>query len=127
MHGCYNESMTAQDQSNASIPQNEKVMYFIKQMVQKKYGSDISQDFLNTEAEKLYNKFSEDIVSYFKPFISGEHKEDLDNLINKSGNEESVLAFLMDSIDNFEQKIVQVLLNFRNSYLNDKLINSPRG
>lgn len=108
------------DQFSKDNLRDDRVMNFIKQMVQEKYGSSMSEDNLIKEVEMLYEMFTENLVSYFKPYISEEDSNRLDDLLKKTTDKDTVLAFLMESIENFEQKIVQVLVDFRNSYLKDK-------
>ena len=100
-------------------PKDERVMNFMKQIIQEKHGSNKEGDFLNQEAIRLYGKFTEQLISYFKQFISKDHEEKLDKLVGQSADQDVILAFLMESIDNFEAKIVWVLMNFRNDYLKD--------
>lgn len=96
---------------------DERVMGFMKQIIKEKHGQNIEEDFLNQEADMLYNKFTERLTSYFKQFISKEQEKELNKLIGQSANQDVVLTFLMESIDNFEAKIIYVLMNFRNDYL----------
>lgn len=105
------------NQLNKDRIQDDRVLNFIKQIVLEKHGPNISEDFLTKEAGILYNKFSENIVTFFEPFIPNESKDRLDVLLKKSTDRDTILTFLMESIDNFELKIVQVLVDFRNSYL----------
>ena len=79
----------------------------------------MSDDNLIKEAEMLYEMFTENLVSYFEPYVSEEDSNRLDDLLKKSTDKDTILTFLMESIDNFEQKIVRVLVDFRNSYLKD--------
>lgn len=108
------------NQSDKDNLRDDRVMNFIKQMVREKYGPSMSEDNLTKDAEMLYEMFTENLVSYFKPYVSEEANNRLDNLLKKSTDKDTVLAFLMESVDNFEQKIVQVLMDFRSSYLEDK-------
>lgn len=108
------------NQSDKVNLRDDRVVSFIKQMVREKYGPSMSEDNLTKEAEMLYEMFTENLVSYFEPYVSEEANNRLNDLIKKSTDKDTVLAFLMESVDNFEQKIIQVLVDFRNSYLKDK-------
>jgi len=109
----------AHNQSDRDSLRDDRVMNYIKQIVREKYGPNMSEENFTKEAELLYEMFTENLVSYFEPYISKENSNKLDDLLKKSTDKDTILAFLMESIDNFEQKIVQVLVNFRNSYLKD--------
>lgn len=99
-------------------PKDQNVLTFMMELVQQKHGDDVEIDFLNNEAEKLYNLFGDTLVSYFEPMLTEDQKQQFDNLIETNADQEEVLAFLMSSINDLDLKIQQVLLNFRNSYLN---------
>lgn len=105
------------NQSDKDNLRDDRVMNFIMQMVQEKYGSSMSEGNLTKETEMLYEMFTENLVSYFKPYISEGDSNKLNDLLKKPTDKDTLLAFLMESVDNFEQKIVQVLVDFRNSYL----------
>jgi len=112
----------AHNQSDKDNFRDNSVMNFIKQMIGEKYGPNMSEDNLSKETEMLYDMFTENIVTYFKPYISEEANSRLDDLLKQSTDKDAILTFLMESIDNFEQKIVQMLVEFRNTYLKDKSI-----
>ena len=106
-----------QNQSQTNNMTVESVMNFIKQIVREKYGNQAEVHFVNQEVSKIYNEFGNNLVAYFKPMISDQEKLKLDKLINQSVDHEVFLAFLMDSIVNFEQKIVKFLIKFRENYI----------
>jgi hypothetical protein len=99
-------------------PKDQNVLTFMMDLVQQKHGDDIEIDFLNSEADKLYNQFGDMLVSYFEPMLTEEQKQQFDQLIESNADQEQVLEFLMSSITELDLKIQQVLLSFRNSYLN---------
>lgn len=99
-------------------PKDQNVLTFMMDLVQQKHGDDIEIDFLNSEADKLYNQFGDMLVSYFEPMLTEEQKLQFDQLIESNADQERVLEFLMSSITELDLKIQQVLISFRNSYLN---------
>lgn len=105
---------------NASLPKDQNVLSFMMQLVQEKYGDEIEIDFLNQEADRLYDMFGNNLVDYFEPMLSEEQKREFDNLVATSPEQEKLLEFLISNIPNLEQQILQVLVDFRNQYLNDK-------
>ncbi len=102
-------------------PQNEQkdqnVMAFMMQLVQEKHGDQVEASFLDTEANRLYDEFGDNLVTHFEPMLSEEHKKKFDELVSQSVNQDELLAFLMDSIENLEEKIMQVLMQFRDRYM----------
>ncbi|MBP9758074.1 hypothetical protein KBD45_00120 [Candidatus Dojkabacteria bacterium] len=97
---------------------DQNVLTFMMDLVQQKHGDEVEIDFLNQEADKLYNQFGDMLVSYFEPMLTEEQKMQFDHLIETNAGQDQVLEFLMGSISDLDVKIQQVLLNFRNSYLN---------
>ena len=109
--------MAIPQQQNPGEVKDENVMSFMRQIVQEKHGNQVEADFLETEATKLYNEFGDNLVVYFEPMLNDSQKQEFDRLINESADQDKLLSFLMDSIENLEQKIIQVLMNFRETYI----------
>lgn len=98
-------------------PKDQNVLSFMLELVQEKYGEDVDSEFLTQEANRLYNLFGNNLVSYFEPMLSVEQKQEFDVLVQQTDNQEHLLNYLMQSIPNLEQQILQVLINFRLGYL----------
>ncbi|MBD3362112.1 hypothetical protein GF362_00140 [Candidatus Dojkabacteria bacterium] len=94
------------------------VFSFMMQLVQQKYGDEVDATFLNTEADKLYNSFGDVLVRYFEPLLTDDQKRQFDSLVQNNSGQDKILEFLMSSIENLDAKIQQVLVRFRDSYLN---------
>ncbi|MBN1915579.1 hypothetical protein JW796_01110 [Candidatus Dojkabacteria bacterium] len=112
--------MAAPQTSNNEV-RDENVMSFMRQIVQEKHGNQVEAVFLEQEADKLYNEFGDNLVAYFEPMLTNDQKSKFDELINRSADQDALLSFLMDSIENLEQKIVQVLMEFRENYIRSPL------
>lgn len=105
-----------QDQKQNTKPTSDPVVNFMKQTVIEKYGEEVDKNFLNEETNRIYEDFGDNLFTHFKPMISAEQKVKLDKLLTKTQNQEEVLGFLMESIDNFEQKIIEYLIEYRKAY-----------
>lgn len=105
-------------------PKDENVISFMMQIVQEKHGDEVGSDFLQQEADKLYEEFGDNLVANFEPMLTDEQKTQFDQLVGQNSNQEDLLSFLMGSIDNLEQKIMQVLMEFRDNYVNSPIENS---
>lgn len=101
--------------------QLETVMNFLRQAVRTKHSENIDQNFLDIETKRIYDNFGNSILAHFKPMISAEQKIKLEQLVSTTKDQEEILAFLMESIENFEQKIIQYLVEFRDTYIAEKL------
>lgn len=112
-----NDVNTQDPQSQQNRDQN--VLSFMIQLVQEKYGDDTDMNFQNSEADRLYNLFGNNLVSYFEPMLTEDQKKQFDQLVTQGGNQEMLLSFLMQAIPDLETKIMQVLVSFRNAYLTE--------
>ena len=104
------------DISSASEYKNEAVMNFMRQTVKEKYGEGVELDFLNQEANKIYTEFENSIFDHFKPMLSPDQQVEIDKITNEQADQATLLAFLMQSIKNFEFKIAKFLVDFRKKY-----------
>ncbi len=100
-------------------PKDANVYSFMMQIVQEKHGDDASVELLNTEAERLYIEFGDLLVDSFEPLLTVEQKVQFDTLVSQEVDQETILAFLTDSIDNLEQRILDTLMKFRDNYLSE--------
>lgn len=103
------------DVNNENKDQN--VLSFMMQLVQEKYGDDIEINFLNQESNRLYDLFGNNLVRYFEPMLNENQKTEFDRMVKEQTNQEALLAFLIQAIPDLEDKIMQVLVSFRNQYL----------
>lgn len=100
-----------------NMPKDQNVLSFMMQLVQERYGDEIEIEFLNQEADRLYDEFGNNLVNYFEPMLSEEQKQSFDQLVASSSDQEKLLEFLIANIPNLEQQILQVLVDFRAAYL----------
>lgn len=100
-------------------PKDANVYGFMMQMIQEKHGDDIDADFLNTEAERLYLEFGDGLVDYFEPMLTSDQKREFDGLVEGGADKESILVFLTDSITDLEDKIIDVLMQYKDNYMNE--------
>lgn len=100
-----------------NAPKDPNVLSFMMQLVQERYGDEIDIEFLNGEADRLYDMFGNNLVDYFEPMLSEDQKMQFDQLVNTAPEQEKLLEFLINNIPNLEQQILQVLVDFRTQYL----------
>ncbi len=93
------------------------VMSFMMQMVQEKQGDNIDSKFLEEESSRLYNEFGDKLVGYFEPMLSDDQKKQFDALVQEGADQNRLLEFLVGAIENLEQKILDVLMRFKNDYI----------
>jgi len=105
---------------NSSNVKDQNVLSFMKSLVQEKYGDDSELEFLDQEADRLYELFGNNLVQYFEPMLTVEQRTqfaELDKGRTNREDQEPLLAFLLQSIPDLETQILQVLVNFKNQYL----------
>lgn len=93
------------------------VISFMMQIVQEKHGDSVDSKFLEEESSKLYDEFGDRLVGYFEPMLSDEQKTQFDNLVKEGADQNKLLEFLIASIENLEQKILDTLMQFKSEYL----------
>ena len=93
------------------------VMAFMMQMVQEKHGNEVDPKFLEQESEKLYEEFGDNLVNYFEPMLTDEQKTQFDQLVQQGAAQDKLLEFLIGAIENLEQKILEVLNQFKTRYM----------
>jgi hypothetical protein len=94
------------------------VMSFMMQVVQEKHGDSVDSKFLEEESSKLYDQFGDKLVDYFEPMLTEEQKVQFDQLVQQGVDQSKLLEFLIGSIENLEQKILDTLMQFKTEYLN---------
>jgi hypothetical protein len=62
-------------------------------------------------------EFGDKLVENFEPMLNEQQRAHFDELINQNSSQDEVLSFLTGSIENLEEKIMEVLMNYRQSYL----------
>lgn len=100
-------------------PKDPNVYSFMMQLVQEKHGDDVDPEFLNTEAERLYLEFGDNLLGHFEPMLSEEQKAQFDELVGREAPQEDIMVFLTSSISNLEEKILDVLEAYRKNYLSE--------
>lgn len=103
--------------NNPAPSKDQNVLSFMVQLVQERYGDDTEIGFLNQEADRLYDLFGNNLVSYFEPMLNEQQKTQFDQMVKQGNNQEALLAFLVQAIPDLENKIMQILIAFRNAYL----------
>lgn len=105
------------DNQNPDEVKDQNVLAFMIQLVQEKFSDDVDAEFLNQEANRLYDLFGNNLVSYFEPMLTEEQKQSFDQLVEQASDQDVLLNFLVENIPNLEQQILQVLVAFRANYL----------
>jgi hypothetical protein len=107
--------------NNSGQNKDQNVLSFMIQLVQERYGDDTEINFLNQEADRLYDLFGNNLVSYFEPMLTEQQKIQFDQLVKQGGDQEKLLGFLVQAIPDLENRIMQVLIAFRSAYLTEGL------
>lgn len=104
-------------------PKDQNVVSFMMQLIQEKHGDETDLTFLNSESDRLYDLFGDNLVNYFEPQLNEEQKIEFDNMISQNVSQDALMDFLLKSIPDLEAQIMDVLVQFRQEYLDGKLDN----
>ncbi len=104
-----------------NYPRDPNVLSFMLSLVQMKFGNEIDPEFLNNEANRLYDLFGDLLVDYFEPMMNEDQKNQFNALIDSGADQARILEFLIASIPQLDMKIQQVLLDFRDKYLSNAI------
>lgn len=99
------------------MDKDQNVFSFMMQLVQEKMGDEVDMVILESESDRLYNMFGDYLVSYFEPQLSDEQKKQFDQLVEGNEDQELVINFLQENIQDLEQQIIQLLVKFRSDYI----------
>lgn len=113
------QPMMVDGKLNESLMQRDpNVLNFMMQAVREKFkNQQITEEFVNTEATRLYDAFGENLVSHFEPMLAKEQIEQFDGLLQSGASQDQLLEFLMGCIPDLTSKIEQVLLAYKDKYL----------
>ncbi len=100
-------------------PKDPNVYSFMMQLVQEKHGDDVDAEFLQNESDRLYLEFGDKLVSVFEPMLSEEQKQVFDSMVEQNSSQENILGFLTESIENLEDRIMDVLIKYKQEYINN--------
>jgi hypothetical protein len=103
-----------------AAPKDPNVFSFMIQLVQERYGPTATPEFLEKEADRIYELFGDKLVEYFEPMLSDQQKEQFNQMVSQGQDQESLLNFLVSSIENLETQIMSVLMQFKDDYIGGK-------
>lgn len=113
------QPMMIDGQLNQSLMQRDpRVLDFMAQAVREKFkDQQLTEEFISTEAARLYDQFGEELVSHFEPMLSKEQVTQFDGMLQAGETQDHLLEFLMGCIPDLTSKIEQVLLSYKDKYL----------
>ena len=96
---------------------DQNVYNFLVQIIQEKRGNNLPWDQITTEADSLYEKLGDALVNTFEPEMSNENRDEFNNLVGQGYKQEDLQMYLLQNIPNLENRITQILENFKATYL----------
>lgn len=101
-----------------SIPRDPIVLEELKDLVRFKHGKNVDENFVEQESTRLYDVFSNQLISYFEPMLSEEQKQEFDDLAGQEGtDQEGLLNFLVGAIPDLQNQVMQALKEFEANYI----------
>lgn len=100
------------------IVRDPQIMEELRELVRFKHGRGSEATFVEQESTRLYDLFSEQLISFFEPMISEEKKAEFDNLSSQPGvNQETLMGFLIETIPDLQNQVLQALHEFEANYI----------
>jgi hypothetical protein len=99
--------------------QIDPISNFIKQSVLKRHSNKDSA-FIEQETHRIYEDFGNEILDHFQSLLNSDQNKELEKIIKKTKSQRAVLGYLMESINSFEQKIIEYLMEYRKEYLGEQ-------
>lgn len=115
-----NEPMLVNGQINPTMMQRDPaiVAYMSDAVREKNKGKQITEDFVQTEANKLYDDFGENLINTFERMLEKEQIDKFNEMLEGGATQNQLLEYTMGCIPNLEKRIEEVLLTFREKYIN---------
>lgn len=119
MNPVANQPMMVNGQLNpAVLDRDPNVLAFMNQAVKEKYkDQEVTQDFLKTESERLYDDFGSNLVSHFEPMLNEDQLKQFDQMLQDGATQDQLLQYLMSCIPDLMKKMEEVLLGYKENYL----------
>ncbi len=114
-----NQPMMVNGELNPAMMQRDpNVLAFMAQAVKEKYkDQQVTDEFMQTEANRLYDDFGNNLVSHFEPMLTEEQLKQFDELLQNGSTQDQLLQYLMSCIPDLTKKIEDVLVNYKEKYL----------
>jgi hypothetical protein len=117
--------MFADDQNSnndtSAADKDPNVYSFLMQLVQEKHGDEIDAQFLQEEADRLYDIFGDLLLTYFEPQLDDQQRAQFDEMVNMNSDQDDLLGFLTENINDLEEQIVALLVKFRQDYISGNM------
>lgn len=114
-----NQPMMVNGELNPAMMQRDpNVLAFMAQAVKEKYkDQQVTDEFMQTEANRLYDDFGNNLVSHFEPMLTEEQLKQFDELLQNGSTQDQLLQYLMSCIPDLTKKIEDVLVGYKEKYL----------
>ena len=121
------QSQMSQPAPGPSPDKDQNVYNFLVQIIQEKYGTDIAWEQITPEADRLYDELGDLLVRTFEGELTDEQKEEFNRLAGPGMSPEAQQTYLLQNITNLEQRIQQILIDFRQRYLTGSISGDQAG
>lgn len=107
------------NQQGSTEEKDQNVYNFLVQIIQEKHGNNIPWEQVTAEADRLYDELGDLLVNTFEPEMKENQKEEFDKLYAQGYNQDELQMYLLQNIPNLEDRIQQILIDFRQRYLSN--------
>ena len=102
--------------------QDKVILTYLEELIRKKGVKKMPEDILSDMVVDLWLRFDRFIfLSVMQTLSSGDH-EKFDEFLEKEPNQEEMMDFLKNNVDNLEEVIKQAMEDFEKIYLGEKSV-----
>lgn len=112
-----NPQMNSMGGLNGMEEKDQNVYNFLISIIKEKRGEDYPNDQMTAEADKLYDELGDLLVNTFEPEMQDNQKKEFDELVSQGYAQDDLQTYLLQNIPSLEQRIQQILIDFRQKYL----------
>lgn len=112
-----NPQMNSMGGLNGMEEKDQNVYNFLISIIKEKRGEDFPYDQMTAEADVLYDELGDLLVNTFEPEMQDNQKKEFDELVSQGYAQDDLQTYLLQNIPSLEQRIQQILIDFRQKYL----------
>jgi hypothetical protein len=112
-----NQQMNSMGGLNGMEEKDQNVYNFLISIIKEKRGEDFPYDQMTAEADVLYDELGDLLVNTFEPEMQDTQKKEFDELVSQGYAQDDLQTYLLQNIPSLEQRIQQILIDFRQKYL----------
>ena len=104
---------------NVPPDKDPNVYRFLVDAIYAKHGTGVDVSFVTQEADRLYVQLGDTLVNTFEGDLNDQQREEFNSLVAQGYKNEDLQGYLLQNITNLEQRIQEILIQFRDNYMSN--------